>query len=489
MVERSVTLSNVPAQAPAEALPEGRRSLITFGLAFGLAVTNAYLLISKHQPLTPYGLFVASAILWVCAIPLWLFLVGGRRSLGFTAVACGLYAVYFASPAFSPRPLFRLSKFEPAWSSVEVALTVGLVGVVALVAGICGSRIVVARLPRVRREIDFDRALPPLLIASLVGFVVHLLTRQGTNVRFTSILVALQDIGMLALGGLLVAWLRNRLVWWQKVYFIAVMLGISAVGLASGALAEIAFPMSGLAFLYCWERRRLPLGALLAGALILAPFQVSKFAYRETIRSPNTTIVETPSLTKRLTDFLTITVDMIKEGRIQTDDVVDAHEGRLDMLSIMSIVVEATPESVPYWDGYTYSDLIWHVVPRVLVPDKPALSMGQEFPRRYALIQWFDTETSYNLSQIVEFYINFGWIGVLLGMFLIGTLYAMVEHVCSASTGGALIGASLLSGLMNVESNFAIVWGGIPFRFLAFYAFIRLLPPLKPELTTGTSPP
>jgi len=454
-------------------------------MVLGLAATNGYLLASEHQPLTSYGLFVASAILWVCAFPLWLFLVDSRRSLGFLAVACGLYGIYFASPAFSPRLLFRYSGLEPVWSSVEVALTAGLLGAVTLVAGSCGLGRVLARVPCIRREIDIDRSLPLLVVASTLGFAMRLLTRLGINVEVRMIFVAVQDIGWLALAGIMLAWLRDRARWWHKAYFIAVTLGIAALGLATGALAEIAFPMASLVFLHCWERGRLPLGSILAGALILAPFQVSKHAFRETLRSSSAPAAELASLQSRLTNFVSITIDMIREGRLEADDVVNANEGRIDMLSTMAIVVSATPEQVPYWGGYTYADLFWHLIPRVLVPDKPAPGMGQEFPRRYGLIKWDDTETSYNLSQTVELYINFGWLGIGVGMFLIGILYAILEHTLSASTGGALIGSAIFAGLMNFESNFSIVWGGTPLRILAFYLFIRMLPQHKPDALEG----
>jgi hypothetical protein len=97
------------------------------------------------------------------------------------------------------------------------------------------------------------------------------------------------------------------------------------------------------------------------------------------------------------------------------------------------------------------------------------------------------------MPQIVELYINFGWIGVPLGMFLIGTLYALLElHLHRASSGGALIGASHIVQPDEPRIEFyAIVWGGIPLsipRLLRVYQ--GLLPPLKKqELVVGTAIP
>jgi hypothetical protein len=169
----------------------------------------------------------------------------------------------------------------------------------------------------------------------------------------------------------------------------------------------------------------------------------------------------------------------LENGHISPDDVADSGESRIDTLSTMAIVVDETPQRIPYWEGYTYSDLLWRIVPRFLLPNKPSPVMGQEFPRRYGLIDYYDESTAYNLSQAVELYINFGTIGVGLGMFVIGFLYRALDHALSASSGGALIGSVIFGGLMNIESNFCQVWGGIPLLILAFYMFVRLLPEVR----------
>jgi hypothetical protein len=191
-------------------------------------------------------------------------------------------------------------------------------------------------------------------------------------------------------------------------------------------------------------------------------------------------------LQRLLTSFVSITLENAAEGRLGVDNIVEANESRFDLLSEMALVVAQTPESVPYWGGYTYSDLVWHLIPRVLVPDKPAPSMGQEFPRRYGLIDYSDIGTSYNLSHTVEFYINFGWLGVGLGMLLIGVTYAVLNQSLSASSGGALIGCVIFAGLMNLEANFSLYWGGVPLQLLAFYGFVRLLPQQSSAAGIGT---
>ncbi len=481
----TVVLGDAPVR-----LPVLTRIWITLGLVLALAAANAYLLSTGRQPLTPYGSFMASAILWACALPLWLFLVVPRRSLGFLPAACGLYGIYFALPALSTRPLFgKAGQHEAAWDSVEVALSVALLGAIAMLVGAYGSGWILARVPRVRREVDLDRALPFLVPVSLIGFLLRF-TRPGTNIELAMPLLALENIGMVALVGILLAWLRNRARTWHKVYFVGLTLGVALLGLVTGMLANVAFSMASLVFVYCWERGRFPIGPLLAGTLFLAPFQVSKHEFRSRNWATASTAGATSllDLERLVTSFVSITFEKAAEGQLGADDVVEANEGRFDLLSAMAIVVEQTPESVPYWGGYTYADLFWHLIPRVLVPDKPAPSLGQEFPRRYGLIDYGDRGTSYNLSQTVEFYINFGWIGIGLGMFLVGIMYAALDRSLSASSGGALVGSVIFAGLMNLEANFSMYWGGLPFQLLAFYAFVWMLPRQNSAAYGGPAP-
>ncbi len=82
-------------------------------------------------------------------------------------------------------------------------------------------------------------------------------------------------------------------------------------------------------------------------------------------------------------------------------------------------VMDMTPKRVDYLYGLSYKDLIWKLVPRVILPDKPDPKLGQLFGHMYQILAIDDTTTSINFPQLVELYVNFGIIGVVLGMFII----------------------------------------------------------------------
>jgi len=309
-----------------------------------------------------------------------------------------------------------------------------------------------------------------------MSFAVRFATTGTTTRTYGSAIFAFCTMGQLTLGALIIAWLRGYLNLGYKAAVSALIAGLVVVGLASGLLASIALPMVGFLFVYGWERRRIPWAFVLTGALLFVPFNTAKHEFRGAMWHTSDSQLSPENVVKLMTAFVTLTVEGVENGHFGSEDITRSDEARLNVLGLLAVVVNETPRNIPYWNGYTYSDLLWHLIPRIIVPDKPSPALGQEFPRRYGFIAYYDYDTSLNLPQLVELYINFGAIGVCLGMALIGFLYALMDHFFSASTGGVIIGSIMFSFLMNMESNFSLVFGGIPFFVILFYALIHLLP-------------
>jgi hypothetical protein len=455
-----------------------RDRLVPATLVLGsvLLAMNVYFLWREHQPVSDYALVVASAMLWLAAFPLWHFVVARRRYIPFAPFATTLYWIYFALPVFSETPLFFLFRTGPAWESVDEALDLSLAGLVCMLFGLYGTGRFLLNIPRIRRNIDFRRALPALVFLSAMSFAVRFATTGTTTRTYGSAIFAFCTMGQLTLGALIIAWLRGYLNLGYKAAVSALIAGLVVVGLASGLLASIALPMVGFLFVYGWERRRIPWAFVLTGALLFVPFNTAKHEFRGAMWHTSDSQLSPENVVKLMTAFVTLTVEGVENGHFGSEDITRSDEARLNVLGLLAVVVNETPRNIPYWNGYTYSDLLWHLIPRIIVPDKPSPALGQEFPRRYGFIAYYDYDTSLNLPQLVELYINFGAIGVCLGMALIGFLYALMDHFFSASTGGVIIGSIMFSFLMNMESNFSLVFGGIPFFVILFYALIHLLP-------------
>lgn len=146
---------------------------------------------------------------------------------------------------------------------------------------------------------------------------------------------------------------------------------------------------------------------------------------------------------------------------------------RSSNLELLADVMRRTPVDVPYWDGFTYQSLVGAFVPRLLWPDKPTKTLGQDFGHRYAYISPFDHSTSINLPVLIEFYINFGDAGIVLGMLLLGAIFGALEQLCNRPGQSVLVTAAavpLLTQLFVMECDLSLQYGGLVMQLGVFLA-------------------
>ena len=70
---------------------------------------------------------------------------------------------------------------------------------------------------------------------------------------------------------------------------------------------------------------------------------------------------------------------------------------------------------------------LWSLVPRVLWPDKPPVGGGRDVVSRYTGL-YFASGTSVGAGQPFEFFVNFGWAGLVAGFIFWGILLAHLDH-------------------------------------------------------------
>ncbi len=78
-------------------------------------------------------------------------------------------------------------------------------------------------------------------------------------------------------------------------------------------------------------------------------------------------------------------------------------------------------------EGETFRDALLALIPRVLWPDKPAYAGGNGLVSRFTGLE-FDQQTSVGIGHVMEFYVNFGRNGVLIGFALLGLVLAVLDH-------------------------------------------------------------
>ena len=143
--------------------------------------------------------------------------------------------------------------------------------------------------------------------------------------------------------------------------------------------------------------------------------------------------------------------------------------------SALSLVLEMTPNNVPYWNGESYK-IFSKFIPRFLWPDKPKESMGYDFGTRYGIIDVSNTGTSMNTPILTEMYINFGYTGIIIGMFLLAIVYVLLNNYFNSleiSDIGRVYSIAIIFPLMVHESNFTLQFGNVPLMIIAVYGIAR----------------
>ena len=140
---------------------------------------------------------------------------------------------------------------------------------------------------------------------------------------------------------------------------------------------------------------------------------------------------------------------------------------RLDRLLPLAWLAANTPVPVPLLEGRTLTPLLFKLIPRAVFRDKPVdtTDLGQ----RYGFVPFANRVNAFKVHQLGELYANFGALGTLIGMFVLGVLYHALYrlfHHRGASVVTMAAGTHMLTVLMlEMEAILSVSWG-----FLMWYA-------------------
>jgi len=167
---------------------------------------------------------------------------------------------------------------------------------------------------------------------------------------------------------------------------------------------------------------------------------------------------------------LSVVISELVRGELSYSLTDSTHDlmNRFVGLDAFSIIIE----SKDYQKGKTISLFFWAFIPRFIWPDKPSLDVGREF----AITMWnqpANVQSSMAPTSIGELYWNFGLIGVVLGMFVLGVIYRIVyiyliKDRKRVSANEALLYAFAFLGLFGIEGNLASQLAHIIQKLLLF---------------------
>jgi hypothetical protein len=398
-----------------------------------------------------------------------------RRPLPFIETISFVYGLYYALP-------IALSQVNKAWritvdptDGYDVAIQLVLLGWLAMMS----TYAIVTYLMKTKkrpRDVPWQpksvtKWASVFLISGVAIDALRPIIARGASIGgFIQLFVSLEWLG---LGLLVVLARRGELTPQGKVILYAGFFAATAVGLAQGNISPIVLLYVVVAFAL-WAGRPVIEGRwMLAGGialLIAVSFRgvVRDFRLTALMGNQEFTLSERVQFMGRL---LTARID--NEGLLATiaggGSQTAQRSANMDMFAD---VIRRTPSEVPYWKGETYYSLVGAAVPRFLWPDKPTKELGQAFGHRYRYIDPSNKSTAINLPILVEFYANFGFLAVIFGMAFVGSLYGIVDGIVNRP-GQALmmsmIGLTLLLPLLLIESDFSLVFGGLPLSGLALW--------------------
>lgn len=188
---------------------------------------------------------------------------------------------------------------------------------------------------------------------------------------------------------------------------------------------EAAFRAQLLAVLtYVLVRGRLPWLAIGAGVL-LAGLTFSTFAaYRHHLSVGDLSRIEALASVQDDIGGIANTQTPLDE-RMRAG--LDYLASRSNLKGVIETVVLHTGVDVPFQEGATFGSLAYVFVPRALVPDKPNTLTGREFNLAFGISE--STEVYISNTMLGEFYWNFGWTGLVLGMLGTGVFMGVLNRV------------------------------------------------------------
>jgi len=406
----------------------------------------------------------------------------------FFLIIFGLHLIYYCV-----QPLLPIASHVSALLRLEVAGTDRSREVVSqfVFVGLAVFATVGLKLAPAVQKVTVDReinetnvwimlALALLISLSIMGLKVGL---ESLSLLYVPVLIA-----NFAAAVLLVKFFKGQLSSTKKVALSIVFVLFLIVAIASGLIAEVFRILVMIFFVFALVKRRFPnIGLILLSLLAIFPLLMFKGLYREIYwLDIGSSFLD--SVQNVFGFYVLITENLDPPLML---DLANAAALRLGVSHTFDYVASLTPDFIPYWGGSSYYPLIYKIIPRIVFESKPLEDMGQAFGHQYEFLDELDFYTSVNLPILVEIYLNFGLIGAPICMAILAVVNILVFRALDAllNTSETQIAAKavFLMGVANIESNFSLVYGGVPFVVLLLWLCGKAMVQRQVKSTVGQS--
>lgn len=205
---------------------------------------------------------------------------------------------------------------------------------------------------------------------------------------------------------------KTQLSFSQKI--LVLLIGLLSIGIPvlSSARLELAYFFVMAIMVHHYYKRRARLTWILATGVIILLFLglLGQIRHMQTTSSPT-----------------------IEDKIVQFDEIVEKTLGRAYFIDVgkTSVIVDSVPKDVEYLWGRSFLTFIFAPIPRTLWETKPIVRIGHFVG---TVIYQRPNESGVPPGLIGELYLNFGYVGIIVGMLILGLVLRIIyeNHVKSA---------------------------------------------------------
>lgn len=225
-----------------------------------------------------------------------------------------------------------------------------------------------------------------------------------------------------------------------------------------------AFLVVALAIVLFYSKRRIPYLWLSASILLTLPI----YQYRSVARSEIWQTVETSPLNALATGWNVICdsyaqfYSNLLFGDTKENKVEEVEIDRLENVTFLAQCMKRIDMGKPYKYGQTMWYIPLAIVPRIIFPWKPVNTHCWELPEEYGVKEpsW---NCAINFPWLVEWYVNFGATGAVLGSGIMGALFALFVKYAGYGKGDYSLGMLIhaMTWVVKVEVDVVMVLSGL----------------------------
>ena len=295
--------------------------------------------------------------------------------------------------------------------------------------------------------------------------------------KIPSISLFVNPAGIFSLGMLYLLYREDKIPRYQVYILFIIVLPVEISSrFSSGSLAPIMYLGLFVTCIMLFDKKKVPITLTVFIIIFFVLLQPVKSIYRSYIWNEGTENNRNYLDKSKL--FFNLAGDFYSnKSDFKPTIFFSPALGRISHIHLLSLVVESTPEVIPYWNGETYKPLYSKFIPRILWPNKPTEVTGSRFGRRYKITSTEDFSTSVNLPWIVEMYANFGVFGVMIGMTIVGIILSILDNLFNMSNPSPLnyvFGLTILLSLVFQESNFSLMIGSVFYLSICLFAYLHI---------------